>query len=136
MRFLHDRSPETQRVLRRCYTESQPHRVRQRAHGILLRCDGRTTTDRMDLFDVDRLTISPGFDAWDAYHGAGLSDQKGRGRHPKLPREAHEKAPQYIEQYPQDRTKVVYLLAQETSKRVSPKPIKRRRKKTALSGNA
>ena len=135
MRFIHDLSPETQRLLRRCYKESKHHRVRQRAHCILLSFDGRTTTDLMDIFDVDRLTIYHWFDAWEVYHFAGLYDHKGRGRHPKLTIEEQEKAQQYIEQYPQDMKKVVYLLEQETSKRVSTKTIKRLLKKTVISGN-
>jgi len=90
----------------------------------------------MDIFDVDRLTIYHWFDAWEAYHFAGLYDHKGRGRHPKLTIEEQEKAQQYIEQYPQDMKKVVYLLEQETSKRVSTKTIKRLLKKTVISGNA
>ena len=129
MRFIHDLSPETQRLLRRCYKESKHHRVRQRAHCILLSFDGRTTTDLMDIFDVDRLTIYHWFDAWEVYHFAGLYDHKGRGRHPKLTIEEQEKAQQYIEQYPQDMKKVVYLLEQETSKRVSTKTLKRLLKK-------
>ena len=46
----------------------------------------------MDVFDVDRLTIYHWFDAWEAYHFAGLYDHKGRGRHPKLTIEEQEKA--------------------------------------------
>ena len=136
MRFVHDLSPETQRLLRRCSKESQHHRVRQRAHCILLSFDGRTTTDLMDIFEVDRLTISHWFDAWEAHHFAGLYDHKRCGRHPQLTVEEQEKAQQYIAQYPQDMKKVVHLLEQETSKRVSTKTIKRILKKTVISGNA
>ena len=136
MRFIHDLSPETQHLLRRCYKESKHHRVRQRAQCILLSFDGRTTTDLMDIFDVDRLTIYHWFDAWEAYHFAGLYDHKGRGRRPKLTIEEQTKAQQYIEQYPQDMKKAVHLLEQETSKRVSTKTLKRLLKKTVMSGNA
>ena len=136
MRFIHDLSPETQHFLRRCYKESQHHRVRQRAHCILLSFSGRTTTDLMRIFAVDRLTIYHWFDAWDAHRFAGLYDHKGRGRHPKLTSEEQEKAHQYIEQYPQNMKKVAYLIEQETSKRVSTKTIKHLLKKTIISGNA
>jgi len=90
----------------------------------------------VNIFDVDRLTIYHWFDAWEACHFAGLYDHKGRGRPPKLTIEEQEKAQQYIEHYPQDMKKVVYLLEQETSKRVSTKTIKRLLKKTAMYGNA
>jgi transposase len=68
-------------------------------------------------------------------HFAGLYDHAGRGRHPKLTREEQEKVQQYIEEYPQDMKKVVHLLEQETSKRVSTKTIKRLLKKIVISGN-
>lgn len=135
MRFIHDLSPETQRLLRRCYKERTHHRVRQRAHCILLSFTGKTTTDLRHIFDVGRLTIYHWLDAWETRHFAGLYDHTGRGRHPKLTSEEQEKAHQYIEQYPQDMRKVVHLMEQETSKRVSTKTIKRLLKKTVTSGN-
>ena len=135
MRFMRDLSPETQRVLRRCDQESQHHRVRQRAHGMLLRCDGRTPKELRPLCDVERLTISHWFAAWERRRCAGLSDHTGRGRPPKLTEAAQEQAPQSSAHHPQHMQKVVHLIAQETSTRVSPKTIKRLRKKTALSGN-
>jgi transposase len=136
MRFIHDLSPETQQLLRRCYKESKHHRVRQRAHCILLSFEGRTTTDLIAIFDVDRLTIYHWFDAWETSHFAGLYDQKRCGRPPKLTREEQTQAQHYIEQYPQDMKKVVHLLEQETSKHVSTKTLKRLLKKTGMSGNA
>lgn len=136
MRFLHDLSLETQHLLRRCYKESQHHRVRQRAHCILLSFYGKTTHELMHIFDVSCLTIYHWFNAWEMRRFAGLYDHKGRGRHPKLAIEEQEQVRQYIEQYPQDIKKVVHLLEQETSKRVSTKTIKRLLKKIAMSGNA
>jgi transposase len=84
---------------------------------------------------VTRLTIYHWFDAWETQHFAGLYEHSGRGRHPKLTREEQEKAQQYIEEYPQDMKKVVHLLEQETSKRVSTRTIKRLLKKIVMSGN-
>ena len=136
MRFIRALSPETQHLLHRCYKESQHHRVRQRAHCILLSFEGRTTTDLVDIFDVDRLTIYHWFDAWETSHFAGLYDHKKCGRPPKLTLEEQTQAQQYIEQYPKDMKKVVHLLEQETSKRVSTKTLKRLLKKTVMSGNA
>jgi len=90
----------------------------------------------MDIFDVDRLTIYHWFDAWEAHHFVGLYDHKRCGRPPKLTIEEQTQAQQYIEQYPQAMKKVVHLLEQETSKRVSTKTLKRLLKKTVMSGNA
>src|SRR5207302_8888525 len=85
--------------------------------------------------DVDRLTIYHWLNAWETRLFAGLYDREGRGRPPKLTISEQEKVHQYLEQYPQDVKKVVHLLEQETSKRVSTNTIKRLLKKTAMSGN-
>ena len=135
MRFIQNLSPETRSLLHRIYKESQHHRVRQRAHGILLSFQGINTTMLMTIFSVDRITLYNWFDAWEAYHFAGLYDKKRCGRPPKLTDEEQSKAQQYLIQHPRDIRKVVYLLEQETSKRVSTKTIKRLVKKTAMSGS-
>lgn len=135
MRFMRDLSPETQRLLRRCYKESQHHRVRQRAHCMLLSFEGKTSKELMHIFAVERLTIYHWFNAWESRHFAGLYDHAGRGRPPKLTEAEQEKAHQYIAQHPQNMKKVVHLIEQETAKRVSTKTIKRLLKKTAMSGN-
>ena len=135
MRFMRDLSHETQRLLRRCYQESQQHRVRQRAHCILLSFGGKTTTELMHIFDVERLTIYHWFDAWERCRFAGLYDHTKCGRPPKLTETEQEQAQQYMTQHPQNMKKVVHLIEQATSKRVSTKTIKRLLKKIAMSGN-
>jgi len=90
----------------------------------------------MHIFDVERLTIYHWFNAWERRHFAGLYDHAGRGRPPKLTEAEQEKAHQYMAPHPQNMKKVVNLIAQETSKRVSTKTVKRLLKKTAMSGNA
>lgn len=129
MRFIQDLSPETQSILRRLHKQSQHHRVRQRAHCILLSFQGMTTNELMKVFDVERLTLYNWFNAWDTRRLAGLYDHKGRGRPPKLTIAEQEQVHQYIEQHPKDMKKVAHLIEQETSKRVSTKTIKRLLKK-------
>ena len=130
MRFMRNLSPETQQLLRRCYKESQHHRVRQRAHCILLSFDGKTTTELMHIFDVERLTIYHWFDAWERRHCAGLYDHAKCGRPHKLTETEQEKVRQYIAQHPQNMKQVINLIEQETSKSVSTKTIKRLLKKS------
>src|SRR5713101_6598816 len=129
MRFIQDLSPETQSILRRLHKQSSHHRVRQRAHCILLSFQGMTTHELMKVFDVERLTLYNWFNAWDTRRLAGLYDHKGRGRPPKLTIAEQEQVQQYIEQHPKDMKKVAHLIEQETSKRVSTKTIKRLLKK-------
>jgi transposase len=136
MRFIQNLSPETRSLLHRIYKESQHHRVRQRAHGILLSYQGINTTALMAIFSVDRIPIYHWFDAWESHHFAGLYDKKRCGRPPKLTDEAQHKAQHYVEQHPRDIRKVVYLLEQDTSKRVSTKTLKRLVKKTRAAKSA
>ena len=89
----------------------------------------------MEISSVDRITIYNWFDAWESHHFAGLYDKKRCGRPPKLTDEEQHKAQHYLEQYPRDIRKVVHLLEQDTSKRVSTKTIKRLVKKTTMSGS-
>jgi transposase len=135
VRFIQNVSPETRHLLQRIYKESQHHRVRQRAHCILLSSQGINTTALMAIFSVDRITLYNWFDAWEAQHFAGLYDKKRGGRPPKLTDEEQNKAQAYLEQHPRDIKKVVHLLEQDTSKRVSTKTIKRLVKKTVMSGS-
>lgn len=135
MRFIQNLSLETRHLLHRLYKESQHHRVRQRAHCILLSSQGMNTTALMAIFSVDRITIYHWFAAWETQHFAGLYDKKGRGRPPKLTEEEQHKAQHYLEQHPRDVKKVVHLIEQATSKRVSTKTIKRLVKKTAMCGS-
>jgi len=129
VRFIQNLRPETRSLLHRIYKESQHHRVRQRAHCILLSSQGINTTALMAIFSVDRITIYNWFDAWESHHFAGLYDKKRCGRPPKLTDEEQNKAQHYLEQHPRDIRKVVHLLEQDTSKRVSTKTIKRLVKK-------
>ena len=135
VRFIQDICPDTRNLLHRLYKESQHHRVRQRAHCILLSSQGINTTTLMTILSADRITIYNWFDAWEAHHFVGLYDKKRPGRPPKLTQEEQNKAQHYLEQYPRDVKKVVHIIEQETSKRVSTKTIKRLVKKTAMSGN-
>src|ERR1041384_3387394 len=118
VRFIQNLSPETRSLLHRIYQESQHHRVRQRAHCILLSYQGINTTALMAIFSVDRITIYNWFEAWEAQHFAGLYDKKRCGRPPKLTDEEQKKAQHYLEQHPRDIRKVVHLLEQDTTKRV------------------
>ena len=65
MRFIGNVSQETISMLQRIYKQSKHHRVRQRAHCLLLSLQGLTTTELVKIFQVDRITIYHWFDAWE-----------------------------------------------------------------------
>lgn len=72
MRFIENVSQETVSMLQRIYKQSKHHRVRQRAHGILLSFQRHTTTELVEIFQVDRITIYHWLDAWESRRLAGL----------------------------------------------------------------
>ena len=80
MRFIENISQETISMLQRIYKQSKHHRVRQRAHCLLLSLQRYTTTELLKIFQVDRITIYHWFDAWEGRRLAGLYDQAKPGR--------------------------------------------------------
>ncbi len=72
MRFIENVSQETISMLQRIYKQSKHHRVRQRAHCMLLSFQGHTTTELVEIFQVDRITIYHWFDAWELQRLTGL----------------------------------------------------------------
>jgi transposase len=82
MRFIQDVSNETIHLLQRSHKQSRHHRVRQRAHCILLSVQGYTTNHLADIFHGDRITIYHWFNAWEQRGFPGLYDRKGKGRLP------------------------------------------------------
>jgi hypothetical protein len=57
MRFIENVSQETMSMLQRIYKQGTHHRVRQRAHCILLSFQRHTTTELVEIFQVDCITI-------------------------------------------------------------------------------
>ncbi|KJR40790.1 transposase [Candidatus Magnetoovum chiemensis] len=84
MRFIKYLSQETISLLKRIYKSSKYHKVRQRAHCIVLSNQGYTTSELMGIFSVSLLTIYNWFDDWEKVKLASLYDKKGRGRKSKL----------------------------------------------------
>lgn len=77
-------SLETQHLLERLYRQSRHHRVRQRAHCLLLRSQGLSPTELSKIFPVSPKTLYNWFNAWNASGLVGLYDRPGRGRREKL----------------------------------------------------
>lgn len=90
MRFVPALSHEEAAELRRLYREGVTHRLRQRAHAILLSARGWRVDALADLFESDRDTVSRWLDHWeDRSPGASLEDALAdapkSGRRRKLP---------------------------------------------------
>ena len=77
-------SRETQHLLERLYRQSRHHRVRQRAHCLLLRSKGMKPAELGVIFPVSEKTLYNWFNAWNANGLVGLYDRPGKGRKQKL----------------------------------------------------
>ena len=125
MRFIEELPSETRSLLRRVYRESQRHRGRARAHCILLSAQGSTTTQLMEIFAVDRVTLYHWFNAWESRGVAGLYDRKGKGRKPKLTPKQKEQIKAWAEAFPKHLGKICALSQEVFGISVSRDTVKR-----------
>ena len=125
MRFIEELSSETISLLERICRESQHHRVRARAHCIVLSFQGHTTTQLMEIFHVDRVTLYNWFNAWESRGAAGLYDRKGKGRKPKLSPQQKAQIKDWAEAFPKNLGKVCALIQEIFGISVSRETVKR-----------
>jgi transposase len=84
MKFVPALSEADTIALEAAYRDSASHRVRQRAHAVLLSSRGYTREQLADLLLADRDTISSWLDAWQTRGLGGLSDAPKTGRLRKI----------------------------------------------------
>ena len=133
MRFIEHVSQETISMLQRIYKHSKHHRVRQRAHCLLLSFHRHATTELMNIFQVDRMTIYHWFDAWESRRLAGLYDHTKPGRPPKYTPEQQAQIRQWAKEYPKNLNKIGALVAEHFDLRLSKQTLKRILKAMAFS---
>ena len=125
MRFIQNLSNETIHLLQRVHKHSDHHRVRQRAHCIVLSFQGYATTHLADIFHVDRITIYHWFNAWEEKGFPGLYDRKGPGRPPLFTPDQKDQIRQWIKLFPKNLNKIRALIHDEFDLDVSKQTIKR-----------
>lgn len=125
MPFFREINPQTRRLLERLYRQSRHHQVRQRAHCILLRSQGCTIAQLMNIFQVSRKTIYNWFNAWEERAFVGLYNRPGRGRKPIFDSAQQEQIRVWVEQYPRQLKQVVQKIKDTWGLTVSTKTIKR-----------
>jgi len=133
MRFVEDVSQETISMLQRIYTQSTHHRVRQRAHCILLSLQRYTTTELLKIFRVDRITIYHWFDSWESRRLAGLYDHAKPGRPSKCTPDQKEQIRQWAKAFPKNLNQIGVLVAENFDLRISKQTLKRILKSMAFS---
>ena len=125
MRFIENVGQETIRMLQRIYKQSKHHRVRQRAHCILLSFQRHTTTELVEIFQVDRMTISHWFHAWESRRLTGLYDQAKQGRPAKCPPEQKAQMRTWAKACPKNLNKIAVFVAEHFDIRMSRSTLKR-----------
>lgn len=118
-------SPETQHLLERLYRQSRHHRVRQRAHCLLLRSQGLKPTDLSKIFPVSEKTLYNWFNAWNASGLVGLYDRRGRGRPQKLTDEQKAQIKAWVSASPRQLKTIVQKVKETWDIEVSIDTLKR-----------
>ena len=83
-RFVLPLSEEARRQLEGLHRTGRSHRVRQRAHAVLLSAKGYTLDQIADVLDVDRDAVSRTLDRWEGGGMAALEEGSRPGRPPKV----------------------------------------------------
>jgi len=113
------------KFLQRICKESKKHHVRQRAHCILLSYQGFKVTDLARIFDKTKRTIYAWLNQWESQHFAGLYDEKGKGRKPKLNDDQRQQIKKWAKEFPKNLRKIVALVRETYGVSVSKRTIKR-----------
>lgn len=133
MRCIQGLSAETTQLLQRIYKHSEHHRVRQRAHCVLLSFQGYTPKELAHIFHVDRITIYHWFDAWETRRFPGLYDRKGQGRLPSFTPEQKDEIRQWAKLFPKNLNQIGACIRDKFGLDVSKQTIKRVLKSFAVS---
>lgn len=83
-RFVSALSEEGQRQLEGLWRTGHSHRVRQRAHAVLLSAKGYTLDQIADVLAVDRDAVSRTLDRWERGGVMALEEGPRPGRRPKV----------------------------------------------------
>lgn len=110
MRYVNPLAPDIIRLLRRLVKQSRHHRVRQRAHCIILSAQGTTILRLMKIFARSRGTITNWLNAWENAHFVGLYDAPGKGRKLTFTPDQQVQIKQWAKAFPKNLNKVLALV--------------------------
>ena len=83
-KFVSSLSAQERRQLDELHRTGRSHRVRQRAHAVLLSAQGYTLDQAADILRVDRDAVSRTLERWEEGGGAALEEGARPGRPPKV----------------------------------------------------
>lgn len=133
MKFISDLSPETIKMVERIYKHSKHHKVRQRAHCILLSFQGFSFAQLMTIFGVSRKTMHNWMKAWSEKKLVGLYDEAGRGRKQIFSPQQKEEIRNWAKESPKNLKNLLSKIQREWGIKVSKDTIKRVLKSLLMS---
>lgn len=125
MLFTREVTPENLRLLQRIYRQSRHHQVRQRAHCIILRSQGFSVVQLLEIFPLSRKTLYNWFNAWESRSVVGLYERPGRGRKPTFSPEQKEQIRAWTQESPRQLKQVVQKVKEQWDITISTKTLKR-----------
>lgn len=125
--------PQTLHLLRRIYRHSRHYETRRRAHCLMLKHQGLSTTELMGVFQVGRKTIYQWFNAWDSRGLPGLYRRPGQGRKPTFNAEQKSQIRIWVQAHPKQLKQVLHKIHEQWGITVSLKTLKRVLKSLRLS---
>lgn len=132
MKFVSPMTEDEVITLHQMYKNAPIHRLRQRAHMLMLSNKGYKLNEIATLFDLDRDTVSLTLDAWEADGLAGLYDKPKSGRKAIFDSKQQQLIVETIEDSPSQLKGVVPVIEAETGKSASIDTIKRIAKNKGL----
>lgn len=125
--------PESLHLLQRIYRHSRHHETRRRAHCLILKHQGLSTTELMTVLQVSRKTIYQWLDAWDNRGFPGLYRRPGQGRKPTFSVEQQSQIRTWAQAHPKQPKQVLNKIRDQWGIRMSIKTVKRVLKSLRLS---
>jgi transposase len=125
MIFLREINPLSLKLLERIYRQSRYHQVRQRAHFLMLGCQGIELEKLMTIFNVSYKTIYNWINRWESKGMIGLYNKPGRGRKRIFKPEQEAEIREWAKQEPRQLKKTLQKIKSEWDIEVSIETIKR-----------
>ena len=131
-KFVSTLSSEEAITLQEAFTKHSKHRVRIRAHSLLLSSEGYTIKQLSSLYKININTISEWISRWDSEGISMLFEAKGRGRKPIFTEEESQKLLDLVDEELSQLKRAKSLLEYHTGKSASLDTIKRTLKKITV----
>lgn len=124
-KFVSPLSVEQMETLESLMKNDSSHRVRTRAHCILLSAQGFSIDEICAIHQIHRHSVSSWIEAWEQSEVEGLRDKPQEGGKPKLTASEREIVKELIKSYPQSPKTVLAKLSEAIGKTISVSTLKR-----------